>query len=203
MTKPIRKLVRTRLRCIVTGEIVGCAPPIFEKRAAAVGGAEHLIKTYVSREGRRLLREDFQKLPPRDAVDAIRKIYDVTDTLPYPTIASVEQIRKWAHDPDKVPGKPGRKADPAIAARRAKEKNEKEIAKAKREEAKKAAALNKKHAAAAKAPVKAAAKAPVKAAANPAVKVPAKPAAKVPAKAAPAVVPANPLAPKAKEAVTA
>jgi hypothetical protein len=47
----------TKIKCVVTGLTKGVRPAIFNKRVEKAGSEDELLRTYVSNEGKRQLRE--------------------------------------------------------------------------------------------------------------------------------------------------
>ena len=51
------KIVRSKIRCVVSGETYGVQPKVFDERAVKAGSPEELLRTYVGRDAKRLLRD--------------------------------------------------------------------------------------------------------------------------------------------------
>lgn len=79
------KVVKTRVRCAVSGQETGCRPDIFDKRVEKYGSVEAMNAQYVSSASKRLLREG-------KTVEEIREGLSDSVLATLPTPAELETI---------------------------------------------------------------------------------------------------------------
>ena len=79
------KVVKSKIRCVVTGEEVGVRPHIFDKRVAKFGSVEALLKGYISSMGKRMLRDGM-------SVTQIRTQFGNADDKSLPTVTSITDM---------------------------------------------------------------------------------------------------------------
>ena len=83
------KILKNKLTCTVTGNVVSVAPKVFDQRCTKYGSAEMLRLNYISALGRKLLCLG-------KSVEEIRKEYNVLDNIPFPSIEFINKYTKWA-----------------------------------------------------------------------------------------------------------
>lgn len=99
------KTSKSKVTCIVTGEVLGVRPDVYAARVAKAGSESELTRTYVSREAKQLLRAG-------ETVNEIRAKFGVTDMEPVPQDVLSTLMSSW--EGKKAPKKGTKKASKSV-----------------------------------------------------------------------------------------